>query len=332
MKIIFDLRNTGLGNQGGSATLVNCANTLFQLGHGVYVVDSMKNQHTWTPLLARHLIIKKSYQLPSADVIIATGYKSVKATVNAPTDCGEKFHYIRAWETWQMPEQAIVKNILQQPTIKIVNSIGLQKKLKSYNIDSKIIRPGYDFGDFYPEIKKTSPPISIILGGVYRTGKFAYIKRTDWILKAATRIKKKRKDVELWMFGTEPNPKHSVIDKYFRSPSKEDKQYFYNMVDIFLAPTKQEGLHIPPAEAMLTECSVVGTNAELSGMQDYLIHEQTGLVSDNNFQSFSINVERLVINKNLRRKLGISGRLKILDIGDRETNMKKMVEFLGEYL
>jgi L-malate glycosyltransferase len=326
MRIIFDLRNTGLGNQGGSATLVNSANTLVELGHEVYVVDSMKNQHTWTPLLAKHMIDR----LPNADVIIATGYQSVRATVKAPTRCGVKFHYIRAWETWQMPEQAIVKNILQQPTIKIVNGIGLQKKLKSYNIDSKIIRPGYDFEDFYPQPKKNNS--TIILGGVYRMGKFGYIKRTDWIFEATSIIKKKIKNVELWMFGTESNPKNSVVDKYFRSPSKEDKQCFYNMIDIFLAPTQQEGLHIPPAEAMLTETAVVGTNAELSGMQDYLIHEKTGLVSDNNTQSFSTNVERLVINENFRKKLGIHGRMKIIEIGDRKTNMKKMVEFFGEYL
>lgn len=326
MKIIFDLRNTGLGNQGGSATLVNCANTLFKLGNDVYVVDSMKNQHTWTPLLAKHMINK----LPDSDVIIATGYKSVKATVKAPDRCGVKFHYIRAWETWQMPEQAIVKNILQQPTIKIVNGIGLQKKLKSYKIDSKVIRPGYDFEDFYPQSKKRDQ--TIILGGVYRTGKFANIKRTNWILEAAFHIKKKIKNIELWMFGTEPNPKNSIIDKYFRSPSKKDKNYFYNMIDVFLAPTKQEGLHMPPAEAMLTECAVVGTDAELSGMKDYLIHEKTGLVSDNNFQSFLTNVERLVVNKNFRKKLGVHGRMKIIKIGDRKNNMKKMVEYFKECL
>jgi len=330
MKIIFDLRNTGLGNQGGSSTLVNCANTLFELGHKVYVVDSMKNQHTWTPLLAKHIIINKHNKIPDADVIIATGYKSVKATVKAPVRCGVKFHYLRAWETWQMPEQVIIKNILQQPTIKIVNGIGLQKKLKSYNIDSKIIRPGYDFEYYNPELKKNKHPI--ILGGVYRAGKFANIKRTDWIFRVASEIKKKIKNVELWMFGTESKPNSLVVDKYFRNPSKEDKQYFYNMIDIFLAPTKQEGLHIPPAEAMLTETAVVGTNTELSGMQDYLIHEKTGLVSENNIQSFSTNVERLVINENFRKRLGVNGRMKIIEIGDRKSNMKKMVEFFGEYL
>ena len=330
MRITFDLRKTGLGNQGGSSTLVNSANTLFDLGHEVYIVDNMKNQHTWTPLRAKHIIINKHNKIPDADVIIATGYKSVKTTVKSLTNCGIKFHYIRAWETWQMPEQHIVKNILQHPTIKIVNSIGLQKKLKSYNIDSKIIRPGYDLEDFYPQLKKDNR--TIILGGVYRTGKFTNIKRTNWILEAASHIKNKRKDVELWMFGTESKPRDLIIDKYFRSPSKEDKNYFYNMIDIFLAPTQQEGLHMPPAEAMLTETPVVGTNAELSGMQDYLIHEKTGLVSENNFESFLTNVKKLVINENRRKRLGISGRLKILDIGDRKTNMKKMVEFFEEYI
>ena len=163
-------------------------------------------------------------------------------------------------------------------------------------------------------------------------GKLASLKRTNWILEAVSRIKKKRKNVELWMFGTEPKPNDSVVDKYFRSPSKEDKQYFYNMIDIFLAPTKQEGLHMPPAESMLTECAVVGTNAELSGMQDYLIHEKTGLVSQNNLDDFIKETLRFVDDSNFRKKLGIHGRMKILELGDRETNMKKMVEFFEEYL
>ena len=38
-----------------------------------------------------------------------------------------------------------------------------------------------------------------------------------------------------------------------------------------------EGLHLPPAEAMMTECAVVGTEAELSGIQDYIIPDETGL-------------------------------------------------------
>ena len=89
MKIIFDLRAVGLGNNGGSSTLVKSGNTLVDLGHEVTFVDHMRNMHTWTPLEAKHKIVKRDLsRLPSADIIIATGYKSVAHTIRAPKRCG----------------------------------------------------------------------------------------------------------------------------------------------------------------------------------------------------------------------------------------------------
>ena len=73
MRIIFDLRRVGLGDNGGSSTIVNSANTLVDLGHDVVVFDSIKNQHTWTPLKAEHIITGKNRKIPDADFIIATG-------------------------------------------------------------------------------------------------------------------------------------------------------------------------------------------------------------------------------------------------------------------
>ena len=57
---------------------------------------------------------------------------------------------------------------------------------------------------------------------------------------------------------------------YVHNPSIEEKNKFYNLCDIWLAPTNNEGLHMCPAEAMLTECVVVGTDSPMSGMRDYL--------------------------------------------------------------
>jgi hypothetical protein len=91
------LRKTGLGNNGGSSTLIHSGNTLIDMGHEVIFVDSMKNKHSWTPLKAKHKIIRFDEQLPSGEVIIATGYKSVGPTVRAPKRCGIKMHWIRAW-------------------------------------------------------------------------------------------------------------------------------------------------------------------------------------------------------------------------------------------
>jgi glycosyltransferase involved in cell wall biosynthesis len=90
-----------------------------------------------------------------------------------------------------------------------------------------------------------------------------------------------------------------------------------------------EGLHMPPAEAMITECPVVGTNAEMSGTEDYLIHNETGIITDDNIISFIKGVETLIFDKDLRVKLGKAARQKILGIGNREFNMGVLIDLFS---
>lgn len=329
MKIIFDLRNVGLGNNGGSLTLIKSGNTLVEMGHDIYFVDSARNKHTWTKLLAEHIIYRNNQSLPDADFIIATGYKSVGPTVIAPGRCGRKAHWIRAWEHWQMDDKKIIEKVLKAPTIKLVNSICLKDKLKKYGFDSYIIRPGYDFGEIFPkEIRsKTS---EIVVGGLYREGVHGTRKRTFWLFETARKLKSIRKDLKFWMFGSESKPNGFLCDKYIQSPDVATKNDFYNNIDIWMAPTMSEGLHLPPAEAMMTECPVVATNAELSGTQDYVIDGETGLVSENTLFDFIDCVFKLVDDDSLRTTLGKNARLKILSLGDRKTNMKKMIDLFME--
>jgi glycosyltransferase involved in cell wall biosynthesis len=321
MKIIFDLRNVGLGNNGGSLSIIKSANTLQDLGHEVSIIDSGRNQCTWTPLHVPHIKPKDDNQMLDADIVIATGYKSVGKTLNLPNRCGIKCHWIRAWELWQYQELHIVNKVLKQPTLKIVNSIGLQNKLKEYHVDSYIIRPGNDLDDFYPMNIRNDK--KIVLGGLYHTRHKT--KRSDWVINVAKQMKSKYPNIELQMFGINKDPKNIVIDKYKSQPTLKEKNIFYNEVDIWLAPTYLEGLHIVPQEAMLTECVVVGTNAPLSGLVDYIIHDETGLLAKNDYNSFCKNVDRLIKYKNIRNVIAQSGREKIISMGNRKKNMKKMV-------
>jgi glycosyltransferase involved in cell wall biosynthesis len=329
MRIIFDLRKVGLGNNGGSSTIIKSANTLHNMGHKVFVVDSMRNQHTWTKLIPPHIKAKNPGKLPNADMIIATGYKSVGPTVSAPERCGIKAHWIRAWETWQMNEKQIVRKVLAQPTIKLVNSICLKDRLKAYNVNSYIIRPGYDLEIIRPLNLRNhdAPPV---LGALYREGIHGKRKRTEWVLKATKIIKKYFKGIELHVFGSEPKPNNPVIDKYLRLPTMKQKSVFYNGIHIWVAPTMSEGLHMPPAEAMMTKCPVVGTRAPLSGMQDYLKHEETGIVTDDDLSSFVTGIISLIKDKEKRIEYGENARKRILEIGDREKNMQKLVDLIGE--
>lgn len=324
MKIIFNLMNCGLGNNGGSLTIVKSANILKELGHEVFVVDTMSNQLKWIPLNASHIIVKNENDIPNADAVIATGFGTVDSTLKLPDRCGQKYHWIRAWETWKMNEKDIVKKIVNVPTIKLVNSICLQNQLLKYKCKSYIVRPGYDFDLIFPlNIRKNN--VGVVLGGLYNTKDR---KRFDWISRVVYELKMEKPSLKLYLFGDSKYKNLAIVDKYYKSPNDKEKNKFFNEVDIWLAPTKSEGLHIPPAEAMLTECPVVGTEAELSGTQDYLINNATGLVSKDDISSFKKCVKTLIENKQLRNVLGKNARNQILELGDRKKNMNEFVNLM----
>ena len=327
MRILFNLINCGLGNNGGSSTIIHSANTLIEMGNNVKIIDSMKNMFTWFPLKADHVILRDLDDCPDADVVIATGYKTVESTLRLPKRCGIKAHWIRAWEHWQMPDDQIFARVLNVPTIKLVNSLCLQRKLEQYQISSHIVRPGYDFGKLYPLHIRNYRDKQIIIGALYREGVHGQRKRTQWVLDAAKQLYMTKK-IKLWMFGSEPRPNLPFLDNYLRSPSYQQKNEFYNKVHLWIAPTTSEGLHLPPAEAMMTECTVIGTDAQMSGMQDYLIDGMTGKVSGNSFMSFFHAIKEMINRPDLMQRLGKNGRLKIIELGDRKTNMHLMINYL----
>ncbi len=325
MRIIFNLIGCGTGPNGGSQTIILSANTLSRLGHEVYIIDSGRSRYTWDVIEVPYVIVRKPNDMPDADVVIATGYKTFNNTVELPKRCGMKFSWIRAWETWWMTEEKIIEKVLKAPLTHLVNSICLRDKLKSHGFNSDIIRPGNDFRLFNPPKKRTSS--KTIIGGLYHKQQNNR-KRSDWAIEVAKSLHKENLITELRMMGACSPPKINIPFKYWRSPDHRNKELFYQSCDIWLAPTSSEGLHIVPQEAMLTGCPVIGSSAQLSGMQDYLIHNETGLVSGNNLKSFINQAKILSKDKDLQKRLGKAGRKKIIELGNRKDNMKKFVKLL----
>jgi len=66
-------------------------------------------------------------------------------------------------------------------------------------------------------------------------------------------------------------------------------------------------------------------------MEDYLIDNKTGLVSDNNLNSFIDNIKHLMDKPSKRIQLGKAGRLQIKSLGSRESNMKRLVDLIGSF-
>jgi len=316
--------NVGIGNNGGSHTLVQSANMMKKLGEDVVIIDNGPCKYTWDKVEVPHIKVKDVNDV-KGDVIIATGTKSIQPTNNSKIQ--KKFHWIRGWETWNTPEKDLVHLLKCSSTKKIVNSICLQRKLEQYKISSEIIRPGHTFEDFNPlNIRQNNK--RIVLGGLYNSGAKRSKKRTEWIFDCYNILKKKY-DIDILMFGTDGIPSNIPSGCYLKNPPIKTKNYFYNTIDIWLATSELEGLHIAPQEAMLTECCVVGNNSEMSGTQDYL-NNLTGLVSENNFKDFVYTVEYAIQNKDLVKKVSKEGRQKIIDLGNRQQNMFKFITLLKE--
>ncbi len=326
MKILFESIGVGLVQNGGSYTIVKSVNTLVKLGHEVTIIDSMKNQHTWIELIGNHLIPRLESDIPSADVVIATWFKSVSPMMKLPSRCGKKYHWIRGWETWQMSEKKIVSYVLNPPSVKLVNSIGLQQKLLEFGIQSYIVRPGNDINDIYiMKMKKKK----LILGGLYNVRHKT--KRSQWIFQTVKFIRETcNKKICLWMFGSHPDPKNPIINKYFQEPNIEEKNFLYNNVSLWLSPSSLEGLHIVPQEAMLAGCPVITTDTKLGGTRDYIINLKTGLIVHDDLDSFKKGVKSIINDNKLRGIMSKNCREKIISLGSREENMEKMVKLFKE--
>jgi glycosyltransferase involved in cell wall biosynthesis len=326
LKILINSWGCGFGNNGGSSSIIKSANTLQELGHEVILVDSGKPKYTWSEIKVPHLIIKDLAEFPTGDVVIATGSNTFKTTSELPKKCGNKFIWLRGWELWNSKETDFVNSLKNFNGSIICNSIGLRDKLREHGMDSWIVRPGYDFDEFRPmDIRGKTE--KVVIGALMNSGTKRANKRTEWVYETYINLLKKNIDVEVFMFGSEGDPTLKDI-KFFRHPDIETKNKIYNICDIWLSTSELEGLHIAPAEAMLTECPVVGTNALLGGTSDYLIDDETGKVSLNTLESFSCHVKKLALDKALRKRLGKNAREKILSLGDRKYNMSIMVDVL----
>lgn len=304
MKIVIDLFKTGLGNNGGSRTIVLCAEKLSELGHEVILFSNVKSRYTWSKINKR---VKVMYgrDMPCCDVAISTSPKSVDHTIASPAN--RKFYYIRGYEVFWCPKELVHSGYKKIRCI--VNSEWLYDMLGDMGIKSDIVYPGLDF-DIFKNYEKERKDI---LGGLYHKFK---TKRHGDIEKIASKTGKKLR----------------MLNKHISSPSPENLTKFYNGIKVWIAPTELEGLHNPPMEASLCGCGLVATDHKRNGMNDYAIHGKTALVyKAGNIKQAIEYTNLLLVDDSLRNELN-KNMVDLLHskIGNREDNMKKMIEIIGD--
>lgn len=295
MNILFNALRCGLGNNGGTKTILRTAETLKSLGHGV-VVQANVNLFSW---FKSKCLIKPYHEVGIMyDCIVAVSVMDLEHTLESHIE--NKWWFMRAWPSWVHGEEWLIQQIkkfVSHGGKIIVNSSWLIGQLKEKcNVHASLCYSGLDLDTWYEE----TPTVQ------YRLGAMEYnkhiTKRTD-IIKSL--------------------PDYYSLNNISINDNYNDNQLrqIYNQCKMWVAPTELEGFHQVAAEANLCGCLIICNRMISNGMSDYAT-DQTAMRYDNPDEIID-----LIDNPDFSKVKKMQDIL-INEIGSREDNMKKFINIL----
>jgi len=309
MNIVFNALNSGLGNGGGSRTLIKSCEVLNNLGHECYIAAHIDN-FTWFDHKPTIQHISKN-----VDVVIATACTDVVSTlkINVP----KKAWWIRGHEIWTKKEEEL-SLLYNVGLFNIVNSKGLQIKLKSLGADSVVVPQGIDL-DIWKYIGGR-PYDKIRIGCLYQK---KVTKR--WVnFGELTKILGHKK-YEYVGFG-DTLREDSFLDKFVCLPTHEELVNLYSSCHIWLAPSELEGLSNVPMEAALCGCLVVCSDAPLGGMiYDYAFSDTAMIYKARDMEHAAQQIQHAKWENTANMYEYLTHF-----INSRERNMEKLVGYLED--
>jgi len=315
MKIIFNALGCGLGNNGGTNTIVQSAKALELLGHKIYI-DYRTNNYTWDDIL------KKPGIRNDIDCLIDVSVWDIDITAFV-YNYYFRVWWMRGWETWVYGEKALIekiKNYVDSGNKIIVNSSWLVKQLKEKcDVDACLCYAGLDFGSYYHytsgymysyhSSRYSSNSVNEIKDGYIHIGHLGprkhKIKRYDICQQLHSVFKEK----VIW---------HELGENLC---GEYQLGTFYGRCNIWIAPTELEGFHNCPAEANLCGALVCCNKMPSNGMGDYATDETA--MRFNTYEKLLEAIEKPDFSKVEKMQ-----DVLINKIGSREKNMKRFIEIL----
>jgi hypothetical protein len=311
MRILINAYCSGLGNNGGTKTIIRSAETLTKLGHTVHILANI-NVYSWHKHKITVMPEIRSYDY---DCVIAASLFDLRHTLEMPII--NKVYWCRLWETHLFAEAKVVdryKEFVSSGGRMLANSSWLCGKMKqSCGINAQLCFAGLDLNVWKDNGTRDRLP-HIAIGGLYH------------------RHTRKRWDVFKHIVDSLPahyavNIIGSDVPHVRANLICSDGNYnellnFYNQTHIYIATTELEGFHQVPAEAALCGCHIICNNKISNGMSDYANEETADIIDFDNANKhlqFEINSAKV---QNMQYIL-------TNNIGNRERNMRKLVEYIG---
>lgn len=245
----------------------------------------------------------------SADITIATAWKTSYWLKNLSAKKGKKVYFIQDYETWfkDNKNRRVRKSYHLPMDLRVSVSTELQKKLQMLdNCDSEVICNGIKekyLRTSYKKNKNNESPI--VIGMPYREKKGnSDVKNCEFGIKALKKIQLENSNLQVQFFGFK-KPKNLPTGMHFlENPSRTELMKWYDSVDILYIPSIYEGWGLPAMEGMARGCVVIGSNTGcLKEFGKNNINCLT-LKSMKNYKEARNAILILIKNDKLRKKIG----------------------------
>ncbi|MDP2626592.1 MAG: glycosyltransferase family 4 protein, partial [Candidatus Rokubacteria bacterium] len=304
---------------GGVRAILTYADRLAGRGHEVSVIvparsdvkswwrNRARRGPEWMPGCRARLRWVASWDgghLPDGDAVVATAWQSARAVAEAPARCGRKFYLIQHYESLYHGEPARVDGTYRLPLRKIVISTWLAGIMhERFGQDAEVLVTPVDAALFHPVPPERDDGLLRVL---------MLHHEYDWKggpegLDAYSRVSARHAELRLVGFGVKAPRTPLPYDEFFENLPQERLAWLYSRCPIYLCPSWDEGLGMPPMEAMA--CGAALVTYDNGGCRDYARDGETALVAPRrDVDALARALARMVGEPGLRQRLARAGQ------------------------
>jgi glycosyltransferase involved in cell wall biosynthesis len=322
---------------GGVRAILTYAARLTASGHQVEVVVPARSRARafwrslrgagpdWMPEFRGRLVWVDRWRtnaLPDADILLATAWQSADTVAAAPPRCGRKFYFVQHYESLYHGAPAAVDATYRLPLRKIVISTWLRDVMRErFASEADVLVTPVDTALFRAVTVPvaTSRPRVLMLHHEYAW------KGTADGFDAVARVKARVPGLHLVGFGVSAPHGAAAYDEFHADPPQARLASIYSSCDIYLCPSWDEGLGMPPMEAMA--CGAALVTYDNGGCRDYARDGETALVARRrDVGDLADKLERLAVDAALRARVARAGAAFVTTAFDWGRAVRRMEE------
>jgi glycosyltransferase involved in cell wall biosynthesis len=258
-------------------------NRLAERGHTIHLVSLTPDRPDWFPLDSRVVYHtsgwsdrRLAFDLPDADVVIATQWATAYYVARLRAAKGAKFYFIQSYEskTISTPELADPTYLL--PLSQIVVSSWLAQELqRRFRTKTVVVPNGIDPGSLYPEnsIRQKYSQTDYRIGMLYHPEPRKGFSAGQ---KFFREIKQRIPEAKLILMGAIRPSDQGAYDEVFENLAPSQVRQFYSTLDVFVCTSQQEGFGLTGLEAMA--CGIPLVTTDTGGSREYALPMKTAIV------------------------------------------------------